>query len=219
MTLTGASFIEVCEVNRAAGIVITYCALPWEENCPWAMDATSERAAVLDAVRGIQQTQAQLLSAVESLNDRLGGSSPATAPGSSTASPSLLGKPFIPLSGSHDKTGQDSSRATGSSSPPSTSLESNPHPASSPIAGGQRAGFTSRIVLTYVFLAHSCLFKWHLLTRDQDISEADRNTSPADGLGQCRSTASRACCCVQSTNDNKTSQWLVPNKFIYINAC
>lgn len=107
------------------------------------MDQDAQQPSVMDTLRDIQQTQSHLLAAVESLSIRIATEAP--IPDGRVASPDSLGNPFQPAP--QDKIESLPLAPTSDSTVEKSSHDDSLVQAASP---GQKSGFTSRIVLTWV---------------------------------------------------------------------
>lgn len=105
------------------------------------MDQDAQLPSVADALRDIQQTQAHLLAAVESLNSRIG--SEATASDGPATSSSSLDNPFQPEP-------QDKSSVPSVPTMSSTTAQLSDKSAVQTASPSQQSGLTSRIILTCV---------------------------------------------------------------------
>lgn len=109
------------------------------------MVSSNEQSDVMDTLKDIHQTQAQLLAAVESLSERFDSAMPGTE--TSLSPPVSSGKPSKTPSGNED----DSAPPTSSDSVIRSNLsEEATLQAPAPASPNQRSGLTSRIVLTCV---------------------------------------------------------------------
>lgn len=106
------------------------------------MDASDQQSGVIDALRDIQRTQSLLLNAVEAMS----GKPVADAQDDGTTVSTV-----VPASGVFDPDSGNDRSAT-ESTVPDNAIEAvvtqQAVPSSSPSSSGQRAGYTSRIILT-----------------------------------------------------------------------